>query len=143
MRKTNTASVREPMSESYVVLGAINIYPLIKAQAVFEGFRKNLGSEQEKAGAIQSFEFCYELAWRMIKKVLAQKGVEVASPRDSFREGARSGLIGDPEVWFDFQKKRNSTVHTYNIEVMDELVNILPRFSEELDDLVRKLKAVK
>lgn len=40
----------------------IDISYFKKAQAVFEKFRQNLTTDQEKAGAVQSFEFCYELA---------------------------------------------------------------------------------
>lgn len=45
----------------YLVQG-IDITSLIKARNKFEQFRQHLNSEQEKAGAIQAFEYSYELA---------------------------------------------------------------------------------
>ena len=48
----------------------INIDYIKKAQAVFEKFRNNLQTDQEQAGAIQAFEFSYELAWKLMKRVL-------------------------------------------------------------------------
>lgn len=39
----------------------IIIQPLLKAFNKFENFRHHLNSEQEKAGAIQAFEYCFEL----------------------------------------------------------------------------------
>lgn len=84
----------------------INFSHLKKAQTVFEKFRCNLTTEQEMAGAILAFEFCYELAWKIMKRVLQENGLEVGSPRDTFRKAFAENLIDDPSVWFEFQEKR-------------------------------------
>lgn len=62
----------------------IYLDPLLKAQKKFENFRQNLNTEQEQAGAIQAFEYSFELAWKTLKRVLKHKGLEVGSPRDTF-----------------------------------------------------------
>ncbi|EKD77480.1 MAG: nucleotidyltransferase substrate binding protein [uncultured bacterium] len=124
-----------------MIFGDISIVPLLKAQRKFELFRKNLQSEQEKAGAIQAFEFCYELCWRTLKRVLNKKGVDVTSPRDTFRMGAQNHLLSNPEVWFDFQMKRNLTSHTYNDATMEEVVAIFPQFSGAMQQLIQVLKS--
>ncbi|HLD84423.1 MAG TPA: hypothetical protein VI844_01475 [Coxiellaceae bacterium] len=49
--------------QSLIIFDDIDAGPLLRAQKKFELFRKNLNSEQEKAGAIQAFEYCYELSW--------------------------------------------------------------------------------
>ena len=63
---------------------------------------------------IQRFEFCFELAWKLMKVVLDYEGIEVSSPRSSIREGWKLGMINDAETWLDMQEKRNLSTHTYN-----------------------------
>ena len=63
---------------------------------------------------IQRFEFCFELAWKLMKCVLDYEGIEVSSPRSSIREGWKQGMIADAETWLDMQEKRNLSTHTYN-----------------------------
>lgn len=118
----------------------ILLTPLLRAQKSFEQFRRHLKTDQEKAGAIQAFEYCYELAWKLLKKTLEQKGLEVGSPKDAFRQGAVNKLISDPEIWFEFQKKRNLTVHTYNEVIVEEIIQVFEKFSGELNALIHHLR---
>lgn len=120
----------------------IDLHYIYKAQEVFERFRKHLSTEQEKAGAVQAFEFCYELAWKLMKRVLESRGLDVGSPKDTFRKAFDEGLIGDPELWFEFQKKRNLSVHTYNEENLDIIVDSFDKFSSELTSLLAKIKSI-
>lgn len=123
-----------------IIFDTINITPLLKAKKKFELFRQHLNSEQEKAGAIQAFEFCFELSWRTLKRVLSKKGLDVASPRDTFRTAAQNHLLTHLEQWFDFQLKRNLTSHTYNDAIMDEVIAILPAFSAAMQQLIETLQ---
>src|SRR4029077_12910616 len=104
---------------------------------IFERFRLHLDTDQEQAGAIQSFEFSYELAWKAMKRILEKRGVEVQSPRDTFREAARNKLINDPEPWFVFLEKRNLTSHTYKEETALSIIRILPVFSKALQEFLQ------
>ena len=88
----------------------VNITPLLKAFKKFEEFRLNSNSEQEKAGTIQAFEYCFELMWKIMKKLLEERGLIANSPKETFRMAALEGSNHDPEPWFDFLKKRNLTV---------------------------------
>ena len=63
---------------------------------------------------IQLFEFCFELAWKLMKAVLSYEGIEVSSPRASIREGWKQGLVQEAEAWLDMLEKRNLSAHTYN-----------------------------
>lgn len=65
-------------------------------------------------GVIQRFEFCFELAWKMMKAYLAYDGIEANSPRASIREGFAAGLIPNAEAWLDMLEKRNLSSHTYD-----------------------------
>lgn len=110
----------------------IYISPLIKAFDKFERFRQNDKTEQEKAGTIQAFEYCFELCWKIMKRLLDDRGVLANSPREVFRMAALEGFVADPEPWFDFLKKRNMTVHTYNANQADEVIAICPLFAQEV-----------
>ena len=121
---------------------AINLSYIKKARDVFENFRKNLETDQEKAGAVQAFEFCYELSWKIMKRVLEHRGLEVGSPKDTFRKAFEEGIISDPELWFEFQKKRNLTVHTYNMANLDLIVDSFDLFSLELNRLIASLESL-
>ena len=121
---------------------AIDFSKLLKAQAVFERFRSNMGDDQYQAGAVQAFEFCYELAWKMMKRILTTQGVDASSPKDTFRKAALAKLIDDPEVWFDFLDKRNLTSHTYEQENVDTIIAIFDLFSAELDKVIERMQAL-
>ncbi len=122
-------------------IGEINISPLLKAFKKFELFRLNNNSEQEKAGTIQAFEYCFELAWKIMKRILSERGQTTNSPRETFRVAALEGLIDDPEQWFDFLKKRNLTTHTYQESEIEKILSICPLFSQELKKFLAKIGA--
>lgn len=74
---------------------------------------------------IQRFEFCFELAWKLMKCVLDYEGIEVSSPRSSIREGWKQGMIVDAETWLDMQEKRNLSTHTYNESTALEVYQLI------------------
>lgn len=118
----------------------IDISSLLKARDVFERFRKDMVDDRDKAGAVQAFEFCYELSWKMMRRVLESRGLDVGSPKDTFRKAVLEKLIDDPEIWFDFQRKRNLTIHTYKPENLDAIVAIFDTFSDEMNKLMACLQ---
>jgi nucleotidyltransferase substrate binding protein (TIGR01987 family) len=120
-------------------IGEINIEPLLKAFTKFENFRKNDKTEQEKAGIIQAFEYCFEISWKIMKRLLEERGKIANSPRETFRMAALEGFINDPEIWFEFLKKRNITVHTYNQEEASEVLSVSASFSLEVKSLLKNI----
>ena len=70
---------------------------------------------------IQRFEFCFELAWKLMKAVLEYEGIEVNSPRSCIREGWKQGLISNAEAWLEMMEKRNLSSHTYDENVAREI----------------------
>ena len=75
-----------------------------------------------------------------MKRYLTARGLETGSPKDTFRAAALEKLIDDPEIWFEFQKKRNLAVHTYEQENLDIIIAIFDEFSAELKKLIDRLK---
>lgn len=120
----------------------IDIENLLKARNRFEEFRQNILTDRDRAGAIQAFEFSYELAWKTIKRVLNKRGIDVVSPRDAFREAAVSKLISDPKLWFSFIEKRNISSHTYDEEKVINVISVFENFSQALTELVTNLQTL-
>lgn len=117
----------------------IDIGPLLLAYEQFRAGVAAARSDLEKAGAIQYFEFTYELAWKTMKRVLANRGKDVNSPRVAFREAALEGLIRDPSPWFGFLQDRNDTVHTYNRDLAEAIFSHLPAFEREMAAFIDSL----
>lgn len=63
---------------------------------------------------IQRFEFCWELAWKVLRFQLLALGVEANNPRAVFQEALTFGLIEDGNMWTEIQRMRNLTSHTYD-----------------------------
>jgi nucleotidyltransferase substrate binding protein (TIGR01987 family) len=122
--------------ESYT----INIDPLKKAFEKLKQFSQHLDTEQEKAGAIQAFEYSFELAWKTMKRFLNVRGREANSPREVFRIAALEKFIEDPELWFDFLVKRNLTISTYQDEEAEQVIKVLPLFVSEVEKLIALLE---
>ena len=119
---------------------SISIEGLTKAKALLDQFIEDCNTDRDKAGVIKAFEFCYELSWKLMKKVLFNLGVDIGSPKDSFREAAANKLIKDPVIWFKFLEMRNRTVHTYDLAILEDIMKILPLFKKEVFDLIKTLK---
>jgi nucleotidyltransferase substrate binding protein (TIGR01987 family) len=65
-------------------------------------------------GTIQRFEFCFELAWKLMRAVLKHSGIDADSPRSAVKEAFRSNLIKDGDAWIDMLEDRNKTSHLYD-----------------------------
>lgn len=117
-----------------------NLDKLIKARSVFEEFRKDMKTERDKAGAIQAFEFCYELSWKVMKRALWIDGIEANSPKEVFRLAGKNKIISDVEKWFNFQQLRNLVAHTYEYENMEKIIESFDDFSSELNLVISNLE---
>ena len=119
----------------------LDINPLISTRNFLAEIIQNARNDYEKAGTIQAFEVCYELAKNTIRKILLLRAQEVhVTPKEIFRLAALEGLIPDAEIWFEFAKKRNKTSHAYDGEIAEEILSSLPNFLHHLDLLINKLK---
>lgn len=56
------------MTQQIIILDEINITPLMRASASFKQAIKQTQSQLEKDGAIQRFEFTYELVTKIVQK---------------------------------------------------------------------------
>jgi len=70
-------------------------------------------------GAIQNFEFVYELCIKMLRRRLELDSdnpteIDQLSFRDTLRLAGEKGLIEKVERWFEYRSLRNITSHTYD-----------------------------
>lgn len=88
---------------------------------------------------IQRFEFCFELAWKLMKAMLDYEGIEASSPRSSIREGWKQAMIDSAEDWLQMQEQRNLSSHTYNESTAQDIyekicskyIDLLTAFEQE------------
>lgn len=99
-----------------------------------------------RAGAIQAFEFTYELTLKMLKRYLTLTTTNPNIVNEmSFNELIRMGyakglLLSELVAWKGFRQDRGTTSHTYNeIKAQDVFENI-PVFLKEAQYLVEQLK---
>lgn len=83
-----------------------------------------------KQGLIQSFEFTFELAWKVMQDFAGYQGVkDIIGSRDAIRFAAKNNLLEHAHSWMEMIKTRNDTVHTYNEELANEvLIEILQSY---------------
>ncbi|MFW5723463.1 MAG: HI0074 family nucleotidyltransferase substrate-binding subunit [Halochromatium sp.] len=77
--------------------------------------------EFTRDATIQRFEFCYELAWKMLKLRLEQEGISALTPRQALQEALQAGLTDDGNVWSEIQRYRNLTSHTYDERLAEDV----------------------
>ncbi len=79
-------------------------------------------SELEEQGIIKAFEYTYELAWNVIKDYYEEQGeVSIQGSRDALRLAFQRGLLTDGDNWMQMIKSRIASVHTYNLEVAQQI----------------------
>jgi nucleotidyltransferase substrate binding protein (TIGR01987 family) len=100
-------------------------------------------NDRERDGAIQRFEYTFELAWKTAKKVLAEAGIDSQSPKSVIRDLGQQGLLEDIEKWFGFLRARNATRHTYNDTTADQVFEQTQLFAMECRRLVGILKTTR
>ena len=73
----------------------------------------------ERAGLVQTFEFSFEPAWKVLKDLLFYEGYDVTTPREVIRKSFEVDYINedDCEIFLDALEKRNLLSHTYREEV--------------------------
>ena len=100
-----------------------------------------------RTGVIGQFNLTFELAWKALQAVLrlhGAEGAETGSPREILQLGYKLGFVDDAAVWLLMLKKRNTSVHIYDEDEVDEMLllirdSFIPAFIRLCDTL--KVKA--
>lgn len=117
-----------------------------KALLLFREALADVGalSELEKEGAVQRFEFTFELAWKTLKDYLVHQGIvlDQITPSSVFKQAFAAKVIRDGQLWIDMLRCRNLMSHTYDEAVFDQAVHeMAERFLQGLNELYDFLKS--
>jgi len=114
-----------------------------------EGYQRymlDLRDLQIRDGLIQRYKFTYEISHKMLKRHL-----EMTSPNpeifdampfaDLIRTGKELSILkSDWSAWKLFREMRAKTSHTYDEEIAQTVVAVIPNFIEEARYLAQQLK---
>ena len=81
-----------------------------------------------RTGVIGQFNLTFELAWKALQSILRIHGVEGAetgSPREILQLGYKLGFVNDSAVWLAMLKRRNTYVHIYDEDAIDEMLLLI------------------
>ena len=120
---------------------------------VLEDFEKALGNltdalstptetDLEKAGCIQYFEFCFELAWKSAQAVARDLGfTDCNSPKACMKQAFSQHWLNDEVLWLEMLSDRNRMAHTYNAADAMKVYESLNKYLPVFDYLLKSLKA--
>ena len=86
---------------------------------------------------VQTYEICFELAWKCLKDYLREKGIEANYPTEVIKEAFNKNTIQDGQLWIDMLTARNSTSHEYN---MEKVSKYLTEMTTTYFDEIKKFK---
>lgn len=116
---------------------------VLQLQQGIEAAEKEPSKEIMRDGVIQRFEYCYELAQKMIRRTLEtqfDEKVDSMTWNDVLRTAAEHGLIEDVERWFDYRTERNKTSHTYDAAVAALVYGTAKKFLPDVQTLLSRLE---
>ncbi len=100
-----------------------------------------------RAGAIQAFEFTYDLAIKMLKRYFEANDanpsvIDEMTFHELIRRGYEAGLLGvDLAQWKAFRQHRGTTSHTYDETKAQVIFEAIPNFLVEAKHLLGQLQA--
>ena len=128
----------------------IDLSPLAKAvDRLHEGlerYARDTSDTQIRDGLIQRFEFTYDLAHKMLRRVLeANAANPEAIDRMGFpeliRTASEQGLVASNwPAWGTWREMRNITSHTYDEAKALQVVVGIPEFLAEAQFLAKRLQ---
>lgn len=116
---------------------------VLQLQQGIEAAEKEPSKEIMRDGVIQRFEYCYELAQKMMKRTLEtqfDEKVDSMTWNDLLRTAAEHELISDVQRWFDYRTERNKTSHTYDAVVAALVYTTAKKFLPDAQDLLSRLE---
>ena len=121
----------------------VNCLEILK-NADFEMANEN---EIYRTGIVGQFNLTFELAWKALQAILrlhGAEGAETGSPREILQLGYKLGFLDNASVWLTMLKKRNTSIHIYNEDEIEELLllirdSFIPAFCVLSETLKKKL----
>lgn len=87
--------------------------------------------------AIKRFEIAFDLSWKFLKTYLEDiHGIIVASPKNTFREAHKLGIIEYDSIWLSMTDDRNQIAHIYKEALAEDIFARLPLFLNQFNKLL-------
>ena len=102
--------------------------------------RRTTGHALAIDGTIQRFEFTIEFFWKAFRKLLAEEGVQVTTPREALRAAYKAYWIQDEARWLAMLEDSNRTSHTYKRELADEIYAHIKDYLPEMERICGDLR---
>jgi len=96
-----------------------------------------------KDSCIKRFEFTYETAKKIMNKFLKKEFDKAdidLTINNIFREMYGLGIIENFENWADYREKRNTTSHEYDDFITYPIIDIIPKFIQDVEILLNNLE---
>ena len=98
-------------------------------------------SDLEQDGAVQRFEFTFELAWKTLQDYFTEGGyLDAKGPRNAIKRATENALIEDGYLWLQMLENRNELNHTYDEaksrQILDQVVMDYLPFLEKLEQML-------
>jgi len=130
----------------------LDLEPFRKATQTLERALNAYAADEEnefiRDACIQRFEYCYDLATKMIKRHLKiteddPSAVEAMTAQDRIRRAYDIGIIPNSwDKWWEYRDDRAATSHGYTEERAKAIVEKLPVFYNEIRTLLDNLSAL-
>ena len=101
--------------------------------------------EIERDAVIQRFEFTFEAVWKAAQfHLLTVEGLDVASPKAAIRACREVGLLDEQEAMqaLRMADDRNLTVHTYNEQLAEQILERIMGYQVLLDHWLTAMKNI-
>ena len=85
----------------------------------------------------KAFEIAVEYAWKEIKRVVEDEGLDAPSPKEAIRKAAKINLVEDSQQWIEYINIRNLGVHDYFGIPEKEYIGYSKRFLVEAKKLFK------
>ena len=80
------------------------------------------------AGISKCYEVSLEYAWKYMRSVVVNEGLDAYGPKETIKTAGRMELIDNVEEWLKFINDRNLAVHDYAIITDEQYLNSAKMF---------------
>lgn len=93
-------------------------------------------------GSVHRFIYCYEITWKLLRRLLKMRGVQANSPVSTFRSAYAEGWIENKELYQKMVEDRNAVTHEYFEAQALEVYSRLPEYLAEMQFLSKKIEEI-
>lgn len=86
----------------------------------------------------KAFEVSVEYAWRELKFLAEDEGLDAPSPKSAVRQAAKLALVDHAEKWIHYINARNEGVHDYFSLPEEDYIELARDFLQECRKILKK-----